>query len=134
MAKEKKAEHAHEVEPAVTGYEAAHAAIAELQLEELVNLKSEVEHLIGQKQKEQKKDLYAKMFEMAKAAGFPSVEAFVASQGGGSRAPRSDKGVKMPPKYQNKDKTKTWSGKGRKPDWVVQHLAAGGEIEALEIK
>ncbi len=133
MAKEKKAEHVQEVKPAVTGYQEALSAIAELQLDEMVSLKADLENWIGQKQKEQKKELYAKMFEMAKAAGFSSVEEFIASQRGG-RATRSDKGVKMPPKYQNKDKTKTWSGKGRKPDWVLQHLAAGGKIEALEIK
>ena len=79
-----------------------------------------------------KKALYAQMLELAKAAGFSSVEEFAALQGG--RTPRKDKGVRLPPKYQNKDKTKTWSGKGRKPDWVIEHLASGGQIEALEIK
>ena len=131
MAKEKKAEHVHEVQPVETAYETAQDAIAELQLEELVRLKAEVENLIGQKQKEQRKDLYTKMFEMAKEAGYSSAEEFIASQGG--RAPRSDKGVKMPPKYQNGDGSKTWSGKGRKPGWVVEHLEAGGQLEALEI-
>ncbi len=27
-----------------------------------------------------------------------------------------------------------WSGKGRKPAWVVEHLAAGGALEDLEIR
>ena len=135
MAKENKSAPVHEVHHAESGYEAAQDVVSGLQLEELVKLQDEVEKLIGQKQKEQQKVLYANMLEMAKAAGYSSVEEFIASRGGKSgRTPRSDKGVKLPPKYQNSDGSKTWSGKGRKPGWVVEHLEAGGALEALEIE
>ncbi|MEO5350887.1 MAG: H-NS histone family protein [Magnetococcus sp. YQC-3] len=136
MAREKKTETAAPAtrKPADAHPQQAQSPYANMSLDELVKMKAEVEHLIGQKQKAQKKELYLKMSEMAKAAGFGSVDEFLASQGGRSRAPRADKGVKMPPKYQSKDGKSTWSGKGRKPGWVVQHLAAGGKIEALEIK
>jgi len=37
-------------------------------------------------------------------------------------------------KYRNpRDPTRTWSGRGKKPDWVLQHLSAGGRIEDLRI-
>jgi len=44
--------------------------------------------------------------------------------------------TKAEAKYANpKDASQTWSGgKGRKPLWVTQHLAAGGNIAELEIK
>ncbi|MEO5334455.1 MAG: H-NS histone family protein [Magnetococcus sp. YQC-5] len=101
MAREKKTEAAATVapKPAVEQIQAS-SAYADMPLNELLNLKDELEKLIKQKQKEQKKGLFAQMSEMAKAAGFSSVEEFLSSQGGRGRAPRADKGVKMPPKYQ----------------------------------
>lgn len=106
--------------------------IAEMELEELVSLKDEVLTLISKKQKEKQKELYANMKEMAQTAGFDSVEEFVDSRKG--RSPRSDKGVKLPPKYQNEDGSKTWSGKGRKPRWVVEHLDNDGDLDDLLIE
>lgn len=117
---------------AATNYQQAQKAIAALSLEELVRFKSDVEQLIKQKQKEQRKALHAKMLELAKAAGFKSVEEFVASQKG--RSSRSDKGVRLPPKYRSKDGKKMWSGKGRVPNWVLEHEKNGGDREGLAIK
>lgn len=123
MAKEKKPD---------MDYQKIQLAITDLQLEELVTMKSEVESLIKQKQKERKKELYNQMLELAQVAGFESVEEFVSAQKG--RSPRSDKGVRLPPKYRNPQNAKqTWSGKGRKPGWVVSHLEEGGKLEVLEI-
>ncbi|MEO5351273.1 MAG: H-NS histone family protein [Magnetococcus sp. YQC-3] len=137
MAREKKTE-AAAVAPkpaaAAENTQKAQSPYADMPLDELLNLKDDLEKLIKQKQKSQRKEVYAKMSELAKAAGYSSVDEFVASQGGKTRAPRADKGVKMPPKYRSKDGTSTWSGKGRKPGWIVDHLAAGGKLEALEIK
>ncbi len=104
----------------------------ELSLEELVNLKAEVEALIKQRQKEQQKELFKQMDELAKSGGFSSAEELIESQK--QRRSRSDKGVKLPPKYQSPDGKKTWSGKGRVPGWVLEHEADGGDREELEIK
>lgn len=41
------------------------------------------------------------------------------------------KTIKTPAKYQIDDLT--WSGKGRKPQWVIDHLATGGKLEDIEI-
>jgi DNA-binding protein H-NS len=42
--------------------------------------------------------------------------------------------VKMPPKYRNpKNYHETWVGRGIKPVWVKEHLAAGGIMEDLNI-
>lgn len=123
MAKEKKVD---------MDYEKIQTSIASLALEELVSLKADVENLIKQKQKEHKKKLYSQMQQLAQVAGFETVEEFISSQKG--RSPRSDKGVRLPPKYRNPDdEQQTWSGKGRKPGWVVSHLAADGQLEELEI-
>ena len=122
MAKEKKSE---------MEYPKIQTAILDLPLEGLVKLRADVDRLIKQRQKEDKKNIFNRMLAMAQAAGFASVEAFVASQG---RSPRSDKGVRLPPKYRNPNNAQqTWSGKGRKPGWFVSHLANGGRVESLEI-
>lgn len=42
---------------------------------------------------------------------------------------------KGPAKYRNAiDPNQTWSGKGRKPEWVNTYLANGGDLENLRIK
>ena len=42
--------------------------------------------------------------------------------------------VKAPPKYQDpNDPTKTWSGKGKVPNWIKSALEAGTELDALLI-
>lgn len=42
--------------------------------------------------------------------------------------------AKGEPKYRSSvDSSKTWSGKGRKPDWVITYLANNGRLEDLLI-
>ena len=43
--------------------------------------------------------------------------------------------VKGVPKYRSSiDPNQTWTGKGRKPEWVVTFLGNGGPLEQLEIR
>lgn len=43
-------------------------------------------------------------------------------------------GAKGAPKYANPDKpSQTWTGKGRKPNWVIAALEAGKSLEDLAI-
>ena len=49
--------------------------------------------------------------------------------GGGSK-----KGTKSAPKYANPaDKSQTWTGKGRKPNWVNAALEEGKSLDDLKI-
>lgn len=55
------------------------------------------------------------------------------------RAPLSNMGsslkVKGVAKYQSRiDPNLTWTGRGRKPEWVITFLGNGGTLEELEIK
>jgi DNA-binding protein H-NS len=103
-------------------------------LEELVVLQEELGKMITKKQKEKKKEIKSQMNELAKIAGYDSVEAFIGSQSS-KRTPRKDKGVKSPSMYQNPvDPEKTWSGKGRAPDWMKDYEKQGGKREKLKIK
>lgn len=48
--------------------------------------------------------------------------------------PAKGRAAKLPPKYRNPSNAKqTWSGRGRKPKWVSDHLAAAGDLEGLSI-
>lgn len=38
----------------------------------------------------------------------------------------------LPPRYTSPDGSETWKGIGRKPKWVADYLAAGGELAELE--
>jgi len=39
-----------------------------------------------------------------------------------------------PPAYRNpQNEFETWSGRGRKPHWVISHLARGGDMSELQI-
>jgi len=50
---------------------------------------------------------------------------------GGSKKTPKGKGL---PKYANpKDASQTWTGKGRRPSWVIAHLDAGGSLEEISI-
>ncbi|MCH8490128.1 MAG: H-NS histone family protein [Oceanicaulis sp.] len=45
------------------------------------------------------------------------------------------KTTKGKPRFQHPEKpTLTWTGQGRKPKWVVEHIKQGGELEDLRIK
>ncbi|MBF0436976.1 MAG: H-NS histone family protein [Magnetococcales bacterium] len=101
-------------------------------LEELVSLSSDLDSLIRKKRKQESKLVRAKMDELAKAAGFESVDDFMANQGG--RQTRSDKGVKLPPKYRNpQNHEETWSGKGPTPKWLREYVNGGGDKESCRI-
>lgn len=48
------------------------------------------------------------------------------------RAPSANKGTKVPPKYRD-DAGHTWTGRGLKPVWLRDALAAGKTLQDFEI-
>ena len=97
-----------------------------LSLEDLLSLQKEVEKQIKKVQRAEKKNTIKKMDDMAKAAGYSSASEMLA----GSRAPRSDKGTKAPPMYKDPSSDKTWSGKGRVPQWMLDYEKKKGKKKA----
>jgi len=47
-------------------------------------------------------------------------------------ARKSLKGTKIPIKY--KQGENTWTGRGRQPKWVAEHIAKGGKLEDLSVQ
>ncbi|MBF0098694.1 MAG: H-NS histone family protein [Magnetococcales bacterium] len=124
MAKEKKAEDRGGADVLV--------GLAALSLDELKNLHAEIDTLLKKRQQMQRKELYDQMIVMVKSAGFNSLDEVLTVQN--ARRVRSDKGVKTLPRYRNPaDAQQTWSGRGRRPQWIADHLAAGKPLQALEM-
>jgi len=101
--------------------------IDSLSLAELQELKFHVEKKIETRAKQERADLIEKMDSLAKEKGFAGLDALMGS--GGGDTPKA-KRKPVEPKYRNPaDHDDTWSGRGRKPRWVIEMLDAGGVIE-----
>ena len=94
---------------------------------------NDLKRKIDQRQVEMRKTTIAtlrdKIADMVKAEGFTMEEVF------GGRGRRAVKRGKIPPKYRNPaDPNKTWSGRGKRPQWFVAALKAGKKEKDLLIK
>lgn len=98
--------------------------ISELSKEDLKKLQKDVEKALKSYDERRKQE--------AKAAAEAAIKEF----GFSLSDLTTDKvqKTKSTPKYRKPGEPDvTWTGKGRKPKWVVEHLDNGGKIEDLEI-
>lgn len=71
----------------------------------------------------------AELAELANSKGFVMADLF----GSGPKAAKEKKTVT--PKYRNPaDTSQTWTGRGRKPKWVIEAVATGGSMDDLLIR
>jgi DNA-binding protein H-NS len=90
--------------------------LEKMSLKELTALHAKIQEAIDEKRVSERHEMRAKMEELARASGFSVAELF------GRKGKNGSKGVA---KYRNpKDPSQTWTGRGRKPNWMV---AAGGD-------
>lgn len=104
-----------------------------LSLKELQSLKARVEKEIARRAQSEKKKTLKELAAIAAARGFELEELIGAKSPGrrGRPARRAGK-ARVATKYRNPDNPKqTWSGRGRKPKWVQDWLAAGKPLEEL---
>lgn len=95
-------------------------------LNELKQLRKDVEKAISTFEERQRKEAKAALAAKAKEMGFSLNELT-----GDQKTTRS----KLPPKYQHPENPeKTWTGRGRQPGWFKKALAAGKSPEDMEIK
>ena len=99
--------------------------VDKLSLKELLELRTRVEKAIVTAQDKERSALRAKFESMASEAGFGISDLF------GSR---STKGKTVAAKYMNPDNpAETWSGRGRKPKWLVAKLDKGKKMADFAI-
>ncbi len=104
---------------------------------ELEKLRGDIEKALARIEANEKKIALAAAAKAAKAHGFSLAELT------GEEAPdpankraakKADKRGKVAPKYQNPaNPDEKWSGRGRAPGWMAEHLKAGGNKEDFAI-
>ena len=105
------------------------AALDRMSLAELKAIAPMIPQKIEERQKAEKEAVKAELAELAKSKGFEMTDLF----GNGSKAAKEKKTVA--PKYRNPaDALQTWTGRGRKPKWVVEELATGGNLDDFLIR
>jgi DNA-binding protein H-NS len=93
--------------------------------DDLMKLRRDIAKAIESYDARKKKEAKAAVEAKAKALGFSLAE--LASETKASRAVN-------PPKYKHpEDPEKTWTGRGRQPAWVKEHVEAGKPLEELLI-
>ena len=93
---------------------------------ELIQLQKDIAILIKKREKEEKTALRKKMEALAEKSGFTFDDIISET--------KATKKSKVKPKYANPDDPEQmWTGRGRKPKWVVSALKSGVEMDDLLI-
>ncbi len=100
--------------------------ISNLSVEELRKLTAEAQALIESKKDQEIEDAYHQITQIAESVGM-SLEQFI-EYGAQKRKKSTRKSVE--PRYRNKNNTaETWTGRGKKPRWLVAELEKGAKLE-----
>ena len=106
------------------------SAIDKMPLKDLIELEAKVKKAIAEARERERSELKEKVAEMAKSHGFSVNELF---GGRGVRGSGKIKSIGVA-KYANPDnRSDTWTGRGRKPNWVVELLKKGSKLSDFEI-
>ncbi len=95
---------------------------------ELEKLKEDVERALERASERELKQARAEMEKIAASHGFTLED--IAGTSNLKAVKKKMPGAKKPPKFRNpEDPVQTWSGRGRKPRWIVDAEAAGRDIQ-----
>ncbi|NHF72962.1 H-NS histone family protein [Paracoccus xiamenensis] len=98
-----------------------------LTLKELQELRNKVERAISSFEERKRREAMAAADAAAREHGF-SLNELTGAKVAGRR------GGKVAPKYANpQNAEQTWTGRGRRPQWVQEALASGRSLEDLAI-
>lgn len=102
--------------------------VYELDLNGLIAFRDKVTNLIEQTRKNEIERLRREMEEKIANSALGSGIEFKLVE-------RSKRGGSVEAKYRNpNDPSQTWSGRGRKPNWLTERLAAGATMDEFVIK
>ncbi|NVO21986.1 H-NS family nucleoid-associated regulatory protein [Donghicola mangrovi] len=97
-----------------------------LDLSELKKLQKDVDKAINEYQDRRITEARTKLEAEARAMGFSLAELLDGKKKAAA--------AKSPPRYRHpEDSSVTWTGRGRKPAWVIEHIESGKQMEDLEI-
>ena len=93
---------------------------------ELLDLQKKVAAALQDRKAADAKDVRLKMQALAEESGFSVAELFGGARGG-KRGP-------VAVKYRNpKDPSQTWTGRGRKPNWLVEAVKKGAKLDSFSV-
>jgi len=102
-----------------------------MSLKELVELEARVAKAIAVMRDKERSELKRKMAELAETHGFSVNELFGGGRGGRGAGKSKSLGVA---RYANPDnRSDTWTGRGRKPNWLLERLKKGAKLEDFAI-
>lgn len=109
----------------------ASANIDKMSLKELIELEAKVRKAIAAARDRERAEVKKKMSELADEHGFSVAELF----GGGRAVKAAGKGKSVGiARYANPDdRSDTWTGRGRKPNWLLERLKKGAKLADFEI-
>ena len=97
----------------------------DMPLKDLLEVEAHVKKAIAIAKERERAELKQQIEAMAQSSGFSVNELF---------SGRSTKGKTVAPKYMNPDnKAETWTGRGRKPRWLVAKIDEGYTLEDFAI-
>jgi DNA-binding protein H-NS len=97
-----------------------------MKLSELQQLQNDIVKAIKDAKVREKNEALGRIRAIAKEHGM-SLEELIGK-------PQKAGGTVGLPKYKHPENSqKTWTGKGRRPAWVTEHLNAGGSLDELKI-
>lgn len=103
--------------------------LSEMNLTELRQLQNAVAAAIAAEEKKARKDAKAAIERKAQEMGFSIDELF------GAEAPKTGRKAQAgTPKYADpSDPSRTWTGRGRQPNWIKAYLEAGKSLDDLAV-
>ncbi|UXY15415.1 H-NS histone family protein [Chitiniphilus purpureus] len=106
--------------------------LSQYSLPQLYQLQKDVEKTIAERQVSDKKRLLDELQQLAASKGFSLNDVLgvnVSKKAGKAAGTKTGDA-----KYANPaDRSQTWTGRGRKPAWVVTHLDQGGSLDDLAL-
>ena len=104
--------------------------VDKLSLKELIDLDVRVKKALAMARDRERMEIKKRVADLAETHGFSVAELFGGARG---RGPGKTKSVGVA-KYANpENKLDTWTGRGRKPNWVVERLKKGAKLADFEI-
>ena len=101
------------------------SSLMDMDRDQLEKLRADIDKQLENLEAQRKQDAIAALKKIEEEYGY-SIDDLKSGRGGSA-----SKGV---PKFADpNDATKTWTGRGRKPRWVLAHLDKGGSLKDLEI-
>ncbi len=102
--------------------------VKNLSADELKKLVNDAEEALRERSKQRVMELRREAEELAKELNTTVADIFGLEKGG------KQSGKKLPAKYMNPaNPSQTWSGRGKRPNWLVDELNKGKKLEDFRI-